>query len=414
MSDVSVGFGAVDEGLAQAMRKLQGDLAGMERAQGRVGGATAVASRGMAMMGRSMLGPLASLARFGQAAVPIIAVGAAWMVASKGARAYAEINEEAARRMEVAELRAKGLWQTLGKLSDDSLGFNVLNPMKAMEQGIASWVGVDPAVQRAHFDAMMKSQREALEIALARDDGERAFLRALQMETAEYEKQKQVHLNMQKAGLITERHRAGLDRALGDTHRARIDDLFARENERKGKALEDERKAQEELRQQAMKAREESREQMWQIMEKVEADRQRLEILTAEARIDTMLAQGKEKEARIEQLRLQTLEKIRDIKSREYAMEADRAAAIAAVQEAEKAQLARLEEPAFTRRRAWTGTQAISAGLSSAALTRQVFGGEGGNRQERTLQGVSKELVKQTAVLKSIEGKLAGVGTLAP
>lgn len=414
MSDVSIGFGAVDQGFAQAMQKVQADLARMERAHGRVGGAAGVATRGISMMGRSLLGPLASLGRFGAASAPIIALGAAWMAASKGARAYAEINEEAARQMEVAELKAKGLWQTLGKLSHDRFGFNVMNPMAALEQGVASLISVDPAIQRAHFDRMIKSQREAMEIALARDDGERAFLRALQMETAEYEKQKQVHLNMQAAGLITERHRAGLDRALGDTHRARIDDLFARENERKGKALEDERKAQEAIRLEQMKAREEGREQMMQIMEKVEADRQRLETMTAEARIDTMLAQGKEKEARIEQLRLQTLEKIRDIKSREYAMESDRAAAIAAVQEAEKAQLDKLNEPAFKMQRAWTGTQSISAGLYSPALARQVFGGEGVNRQERTLQSVSKELVKQTAVLKSIEGKLAGVGTLGP
>jgi hypothetical protein len=412
MSDVNVSFGAIDASVAAAARRLAADLSMMEKAGARAGNTTQLMGKSMQMFTRSMVGPLAGLAKFGPYGVAIAALGGAWMAAAKGAEAYAKIDKQAAQEMEVTRLRAQGLWETLGKMSRDSFGVNILSPIAALEQGLASAVGVDPEVQRLHFEQMNKEAQLALDLSLARDESERAFLKTLHEETMEFEKQKMHRLAMQKAGLITERSRASLDRTAGEGHRARVDFLFRNENDRIGKEMRDRQKADRE-------AREAFQDHTFEIFKKTDAERKSLEYTIAEANIDTLSAQGKEKQAKMEQVRLETVQKIADIKSKEFATDAEKQRAIEAVQRAEAAQLRQLDAKADKIRTPFTGSQVIMPGFASAGLSRQVFGPDGfgassGDRSLRALGEVKKTGEETVAVLQRIETKISTLGTLGP
>lgn len=412
MADVNVSFGAIDQGVAAAARKIAGELAVMDKVGGKVTQSTGMMGKTVGMFGRSLVGPLAGLARFGPHGLAIAAMGGAWMAAAKGAEAYAAIDKQAGQEMEVTRLKAQGLWETLGKMSRDSFGINVLSPLKALEQGLADAVGIDPEVQRLHAENMNREAQRALDLALARDEGERSFLRTLQQETAEFEKQKLLRLAMEKAGLITQKDRGQLDRIAGETFRSTIGGLFAGENSRNA----------EERRKKEAAAREGSdafQDHTFGVFQKMEADRKSLEYTIAEANIDRLSAQGKEKEARIEQVRLQTLQKIADIKAMENATDDQKRRAIEAVQRAEAAQLGQLNGPAFAATGRFTGSQVIMPGLVSAGLSRQVFGpgGEGasgGDRGLKELAGARKAGEETVKVLRSIESKIASVGGYGP
>lgn len=135
---------------------------------------------------------------------------------------------------------------------------------------------------------------------------------------------------------------------------------------------------------------------------------QALEFATMEANIGRMRAEGRTKEAAAEQIRLDTLKQILEIKKMEFATDEAKASAISAIYRQQNAELAALDtdEPKDTKRSGQTGT--IAAGLAMAGTFGQVFGGSSSSDPVvRETRGVKDQVAKLLPVLKQIQTNTA-------
>lgn len=405
MSDVNVSFGAQDEGIAAAARKLSNDLAVTERAGVRLGNTSRATSKALGMVTREAIGGAAGLLRFGAAGSILAGVAGGWYIATRASSEYAKVNRAAQHELDVTEKKAEFFLQTIGR----GLGFQLDKPLTELGAAASNLVKNTPDAVGVQDEIFARSKEEAalqMELALARTDEEGEFIKKLQDEQRALRDITETYKVLKDAGAIRGEQFGALmqgARAASDARRERI---IAAENDRQGQAARDQAR-------EAAAARNAGDDQMRAAFEKEQADRQSLEYMMAEAKIDELRAQGRTAEVTQEQIRLDTLRKINEIKAKEYITDKERAAAIDAVTRASKAELsaAGLTDDSGARR-PFTGQQEIAPGLITASASRQVFvgGGSASDPSVKRLEEIKRAATDQLALLKQIERNTSANG----
>lgn len=420
MADVSYSFGAVDEGVAQAARRLEGEFARAGRAGERLTGTARNMSGAATFLGRQLAGSAAALARFGVAGGVAAGIYGGWKLATSSMHEYMQASEEGRREMMQMERGAEALKIKLGAiLSGAGFGGGLSNGKQWLQSALNDVVDAPADLQRQMAAEFERKNALQQELTLARDDGERAFLIALDREEQLFQRNVQELQRDRAAGLLSGPDFGRLMRRERSLHDSRLDELHWRESERRGAALEREREL-------AAEAKRAGDEQMYQSFLSQEADRVSLEYAEREADIDALRAQGLEKEARLEQVRLDTLRRISEVKGKEWATDEAKQTVINRILNAEQLQLAAINSETDPMagsvwRRRYTGQQSIAPGFASATLFRQVFGPEGGGsgaeRRSASSQVINELKATRTVVTKlgdRLIQALGSVGTLGP
>lgn len=390
MPDVSVSFGAQDEGVALAARRLSSELAVAERAGAKLSGTGKAASKSLEMIGKSIAGPVAGLARFGPAGAVLAVLAGGWTAAAHASATYAKVDKETQLALDTTAKKAELMWAKLGH----QLGGDISSPLKSVAATISDLLGNDPELQAKFAAQEEKQARRRQDLALARDDNERQFLQTLQEEEDAYEKIVELHKVLLQSGAITGPQFRNLQQIDREAHDKRMQAALDKNSSAEAKRIADQAKADDQ-------ARDAMQDQMRAAYEKEKADRQSLDDATAEAHIDELRAKGKDKLAQQEQIRLDTLRKIRDIEARDGATDEEKRRAIEAVNNAQDAQLKALDVTKTSGR--FTGSQIIGSGLFSAGLGRQVFGPSGPAAPNKPSDDIKKSMKEQTDLLKRIE-----------
>lgn len=415
MSDVTYTFGAEDQGVAAAARRLEQDFSRAEKAGNRLHGSTTTLGRAVGVLGQRALGSAASFAKLGVAGLVVGAGYAAWHTASKGITDWMQASEQGRNEMTLMEAKAKvfseNLGQYLGRLGGD---IGLAKPAQVLMGGLNDAFGSNPEAQKVRAAEWEKSARMRQELTLARDDGEREFLTLLEREEQLYKSITSELTIMRDSGAISGPDFGRFMRRERSEHDKRSDEIYAEENRRRGEALRRER----EVTESGSRAFE---DQTRAVFERQEAERQSLEFAEAEAEIDRLQAVGLEKEAQAERVRLDTMRKIVELKKLEFVTDAARSQAIDKILRSQADQLNSIgaNSAKDTQHFRYTGSQVLSPGAWSSVMGRQVFGtgdgaGFGATGSPSRSESVTRKLDTQITVLKSIERKIEGVGGLSP
>lgn len=406
MADVNVAFGAQDEGVAAAARKLAVDMAMLERVSTRTGGAGMAAAKAAQMVGKATIGSVAGLMKFGAIGAGIAALAGGWMAAAKGAEAYAKYDKQAQHQLDVAAAKADNLWAKIGHMAG---GDGPAKPLTSIAGAISDALGDDPHLQELARQKLNKESQKALDLALARDATERQFLENLYAENEAYDQLVEKLKTLKEAGTISGPAFGQQMRVNREAHEKRVEGLnqgytHASEEERKRKAREEQ------------EAKDAGDDQMYAAYKRQVADREALSVLMAEAGIRELMAKEGDKEATkaAERARVQLdlAQKIAEIKAKEAVTDKEKQDAIDAVTRGANAEIAAIDAqstiPGIANKK-FNGS--IDAGMNFAGLSRQVFGG-GGDQSGKRLEDLRKIGMDTNEILKRIERGIAGVGTL--
>lgn len=386
MSDVTVSFGSVDEGVARAARRLAGDLATTERAQGKLNNATRLTGKAFEKLSEGAAGPLGKFVKYGAAGVAIAGVAAAWRAAANASEAYAKVDKNTQLSLDVTTAKAEDFWAKIGK----QLGTAVSHPWTSTKAAISDAMGSDPELQSKRSELMMKDARLRQDMAMARTSDEAAFILQLAEEDAAYLKIRMNLEALRRAGSISLPQFQEQARIESESHGIRTDKLMQAQNARDVQAMR-EKKALETA------ANDAGNEQMQRAYEMQKVDREALDNATAEAHIAELHARGLDLQAQKEQIALDTARKRLDIAGRLGATDAERQRALDALNASEAAQIRALGMPDDSSTRS-PASRDLSPGLVSSALRGQVFGGGGSSSQN----DVPKKLEKTNKTLEEI------------
>lgn len=386
MSDVTVSFGAFDEGVARAARRMASELATTERAQSRLNGTTRVAAKGFEKLAESAAGPLGKFAKYGAAGVAIAGVAAAWRAAANASEAYAKVDKATQLALDVTAAKAEDFWAKVGK----QLGTGVSQPWTTIKAGLSDAMGTDPELQSKHSDLMMKDARLRQDMALARTADEAAFILQLHEEETAYLKIRTALEAARRAGVISLPQFQNQAKVELESHSIRTDKLMQAQSAREAAAMREQKALQD-------AANDAGNAQMQRAYEMQKTDREALANATAEAHIDELRARGMDKQAAKEQIALTASRQRLAIAERLLATEEERQRAVDAVNASEAAQIRALGMPEDAPAHS-PASRSLAPGLYSSTLNRQVFGGGGGQGES-----TPKKLDKQTKVLEDIK-----------
>lgn len=389
MSDVTISFGAADEGVAKAARRMAGELAVVDRASARLTNTAKLTQKAFDKLAEGAAGPIGKFAKYGAAGVAIAGVAAAWRAAANASEAYAKVDRQTQLALDVTKLKAEQLWQKLGR----QLGTPVSGAWETIKARVSDSLGTDPELQAKNAAMLEKEARLRQDLAFARDADESAFIQQLHDEAEAYQKIRDNLEAMRRSQAISLPQFQAQSKIEQESHAEREKKLMEGYNRR---SLENIRQRD------AMDraAKDAGDDQMFQAYEKEKLDREALQNSIAENHIQQLRAQGMDRQAQQEQIALEAARERLAISQRIGATDKERKRALEQVNATEAAMLKALDKP--EEKRGSSGTRSLGAGLYSAANVRGIQGASTVDSVPKKLDDQKKILTDMSQYLKTI------------